>query len=87
MGDANLAKDEFFRDEIAKNKEGYVDIALILKCNKIKKLGVNKAKQVLTACGESALVEFSKDGLRIRRKGNNTLPEKTGTLKKRDAKV
>ena len=43
LGDLNLAKDDFFRDLISANKEGYVDIAVVLKCNKIKKLGVNKA--------------------------------------------
>jgi len=44
LGDANLAIDEFFRDIISQNKEGWMDIAVMLKCNKVKKLGVNASK-------------------------------------------
>ena len=44
LGDSNLAVDDFFRDIISQNKDGFIDIAVILKCNKIKKLGVNAAK-------------------------------------------
>ena len=43
MGDTNLAKDDFFRDLITSNKDGYVDVTAFLKCNKIKHLGVNKS--------------------------------------------
>ena len=63
MGDLNLAKDDFFREEISKAKDGYIDLALILKCNKIKKLGINKATQVVKACKDSKLVEFTKNGM------------------------
>jgi La-related protein 7 len=43
MGDLNLSKDDFFRDIISSSQDGYIDIAYILKCNKVKKLGVNKS--------------------------------------------
>ena len=82
-----MAKDDFFRDEIAKGKDGYIDLALVLKCNKVKKLGVNKAAQVVKACKDSTEVEFSKDGLKVRRTGNKALPGKTGTTKKREVKA
>jgi hypothetical protein len=59
----------------------------MLKCNKVKKLGVNKATQIVTALKDSKEVEISKDRLRIRRTGNAALPEKTGTTKKRDTKA
>jgi len=44
LGDANLAVDDFFRDIISQNKDGFLDLGVILKCNKVKKLGVNSAK-------------------------------------------
>jgi len=87
LGDLNLQKDDFFRDLIESSKDGYVDIAYILKCNKIKKLGVNKAAQVVTACKASKDVEFSADGNKVRRTENKALPEKTESKKKRDAKA
>jgi hypothetical protein len=87
LGDANLAVDDFFRDIISQNKDGFIDIAVILKCNKIKKLGVNSAKQIIDACKDSTNVETSKDGTKIRRMKNAVLPEKTGSLKKREAKL
>jgi len=36
-----LSRDEFFRELIETNKEGYLPFDNILKCNKIKKMGVN----------------------------------------------
>ena len=86
LGDANLAVDDFFRDIISQNKDGFLDLGVILKCNKVKKLGVNSAKQIVEACKDSTNVEVSKDGTKIRRCKNAPLPEKTGSLKKRDAK-
>jgi hypothetical protein len=41
LSDANLKQDEFFHEQISKN-DGYLPIHLILKCNKIKKLGANE---------------------------------------------
>ena len=78
LGDINLAKDDFFREQIEQGKDGYIDLALVLKCNKIKKLGVSKAAQIVKACTSSDSVEFSKDGLKLRRKDNKALPDKTG---------
>jgi len=48
-------------------KDGFIDISCILKCNKIKHLGVNKPQQIVAACKDSTDVEVSKDGLKIRR--------------------
>jgi len=88
LGDLNLSKDEFFRDMISSNKDGYMDISSVLKCNKIKHLGVNKPAQIVAALKDSQSVEVSKDGLKIRRTGNASLPAKVDVpLKKRDAKA
>ena len=40
MGDLNLSKDDFFRTQIKSNKDGYLNFECILKCNKVKKMGV-----------------------------------------------
>ena len=87
LSDANLSKDEFFRSQIAANKNGYLNFDSILKCNKVKKLGVLKPEQLAKACENSKLVEVNKDGLSVRRAGNKKLPEQTGTIRKRDAKA
>ena len=41
MGDANLARDAFFRGKISDDKDGYIDLSIFLNCNKIKKMGVD----------------------------------------------
>jgi hypothetical protein len=87
LGDENISKDEFFRDIISSDKDGFVPFSNILKCNKVKKLGVSSAKQLADACKDSTEVEVSKDGLKVRRFGNKALPEKTGTNKKRETKA
>ena len=41
LGDKNLAKDDFFRNQIMMDKkEGYVSMDTFQKCNAIKKLSV-----------------------------------------------
>jgi hypothetical protein len=40
MSDINLSKDDFFRTQIKSNKDGYLNFECILKCNKVKKMGV-----------------------------------------------
>jgi hypothetical protein len=87
LGDANLAIDDFFRDLVGQNKDGYIDIGFILKCNKIKKLGVNSSKQIADAIADSKDVELDKEGKKIRRTANKALPAKIATSKKRDAKA
>ena len=40
MSDANLERDDFFREKITSNKGGYVSISLFMNCNKVKKMGI-----------------------------------------------
>jgi len=87
LGDMNLAKDDFFRDKILEDKaDGYVELDVFQKCNAIKKLNLT-TEDIAKACADSKDVEISKDNKKIRRTGNKALPEKTGTLKKRDNKA
>ena len=72
--DGNLEKDAFFYNKILDDAEGYIDIDLIMNCNKIKALGINKdtIKEVVK---DSTEVEVDASGAKIRRKGNKPLPE------------
>jgi hypothetical protein len=61
LGDENLSKDDFFRDQISKNpKTGYINLSIFLNCNKIKKLNTTE-KEIVEACKDSDLLEFNKD--------------------------
>ncbi len=41
MSDANLERDDFFREKITSNKGGYVSISLFMNCNKVKKMAIS----------------------------------------------
>lgn len=87
LGDLNLSKDDFFRDLISSNSDGWLPLSALLKCNKVKKMGVTIGDQLVKGCKESTNVEFNADGDSVRRIGNKALPTKTGSLKKREAKA
>jgi len=54
--------------------EGYLDVDLILNCNKIKQLSVNK-EDIINAIKLSTELELDSTGTRFRRNGNKALPE------------
>lgn len=74
LSDGNLKRDTFFYGKIAEDKDGFVDIALFLNCNKIKALNAT-SEQIASECRSSSKVEVSECGKRIRRRGNKELPE------------
>ena len=82
LGDANLARDKFFREQILTDKQGLVAVQHFLNCNNIKKEGWS-AEDILAACKSSDHVEVI--GKAIRRKDNKALPEKSE--RKRDQKA
>jgi len=41
MSDANLSRDRFFREQIQIDKEGWIDIAHFLNCNKVKSMSIS----------------------------------------------
>ena len=55
------------------NKEGWVNIAHFLNCNKVKALKVG-AEEIAEACADSTEIDVSEDKLTIRRKDNLALP-------------
>lgn len=81
LSDYNLAKDAFFYTKISEDAGGYLDLELVMNCNKIKTQGTTK-EQILEAVKGSKLVEMNESGDRIRRKDNNALPEPNFKQKK-----
>lgn len=92
LSDKNLKTDNFFYDLIKNNKEGWVELSVIQKCNAIKNMKLKDA-DIVAALEGSKDVEVSKDNKSIRRANNQALPaapegkDKNGNQKKRDAKA
>ena len=87
LGDANLSRDDFFRERIEANKDGYVELTVFLNCNNVKKLGVKTTAVLADTLASSTALELNEAKTGVRRKDNMVLPQKTGTLRKRDAKA
>lgn len=81
LSDKNLAHDSFFHAKVSEAEDGYIPIDILLKCNKIKHLGVTDIEEVQIAVASSTEVEVK--GETIRRKGNKSLPELILLEKKR----
>ena len=63
LSDKNLTQDKFFNEKLREGKDGWMDLSLILNCNKIKSLKLKDANQeVAEAVKESSEVEVSEDG-------------------------
>jgi len=82
LGDINLSRDKFFREQIQTDKEGYISVTHFLNCNNVKKQGW-KTEDIIAACKDSTLVEIK--GQKVRRAGNKELPE--FQVKKREVKA
>lgn len=72
LSDDNLKHDKFFHDKISANAEGWLEISLILSCNKMKVMRATR-EDVLASLKESK-IEVKEDGLSIRRPGQLALP-------------
>ena len=82
LGDENLKRDDFFHKLISADANGYLDLDIILKCNKIKKKGWTK-DDLIKGIELSTFVELDKTKQKVRRKDNLKLPELTLLNKKR----
>ena len=56
-------------------RDHFVKLSLFLNCNKIKKLGVNKAQQLLDAIATDDQLELNPDKTMVRSKALDDLPE------------
>jgi len=72
LSDDNLKGDKFFHERITGNSEGWLEIASILSCNKMKAMRATK-EDVLEGL-KGSKIEVKEDGLSIRRPGNLALP-------------
>jgi len=72
LSDENLRYDKFFHEKIAGDAEGWLDIALLLSCNKMKALRAS-VDDVHVAL-ETSKLELGKDGSAVRRPANAALP-------------
>ena len=74
LSDENLKQDSFFHQKISEEPNGYLDIDLLLKCNKIKKAGWSK-EEIIEGIKISDIIELDKTNNKVRRKDNKPLPE------------
>merc|ERR1719498_823910 len=72
LSDDNLRHDKFFHEKISGNSDGWLELALILSCNKMKAMRATK-EDVLAAL-KGSKIEVKEDNLSIRRPGNLALP-------------
>ena len=82
LSDENLEKDSFFHEKISSSANGYLDLELLLKCNKIKNKGWTK-EDLKKGIELSDALELDKTGEKVRKKGNLELPELLLLAKKR----
>jgi len=73
LSDENLKFDKFFHEKIATDSEGWLEMNLVLSCNKMKALRATQADVV--AALESSKIEMKDGGASIRRPGNAPLPK------------
>ena len=67
LSDDNLKGDSFFHEKISENKDGYIDLDLFLKCNKVKKAKWTK-ENIIEGVKLSTEIELSENNNKIRRK-------------------
>jgi len=67
FSDSNLTKDRMLSQLIQEDAEGYLDVSIFLKFNRIRKLTPN-IEDITKAINKSTLIELSDDKTKIRRK-------------------
>eukprot|EP00930_Biecheleria_cincta_P054221 TRINITY_DN401_c0_g1_i1.p1 TRINITY_DN401_c0_g1~~TRINITY_DN401_c0_g1_i1.p1 ORF type:complete len:455 (+),score=137.89 TRINITY_DN401_c0_g1_i1:55-1365(+) len=73
LSDENLKYDKFFHEKIAADKEGWLEMQLILSCNKMKVMRATK-DDVIASLKESK-IEINATGDKLRRPGGAPLPK------------
>jgi hypothetical protein len=72
LSDDNLKYDKFFHEKISGSADGWLEVSLVLSCNKMKAMRATK-EDVLAAL-KGSKIEVKEDSLYIRRPGNLSLP-------------
>jgi len=81
FSDSNLSKDKFLRQEIKIAPEGYVDLNVFLKFNKIRQL-TDDLVLIAKALKKSELLEVNQEKSHVRRKSEFVEPSQKKTDKK-----
>ena len=88
LSDKNLIQDKFFNEKISESKDGWLDLSLILACNKIKQMKLkNGIDDLAAAVADSKEVEVDGEKKKVRRAGGKTVPTLSVSAKKRDSKA
>jgi len=74
LSDTNLEHDSFFHNKISQDPNGYLDLDILLKCNKIKNAGWT-IEDIKAGIKLSDKIELDKEEKKVRRKNNAKLPE------------
>ena len=74
LSDENLETDEFFHKIISAEKDGYLDLDIIMQCKKVQKSSWDK-NMIIESIKDSTQVELNPEKTKIRRIGNKPLPE------------
>ncbi|CAL8076799.1 unnamed protein product [Calicophoron daubneyi] len=61
LSEGNLSRDRLFRSEMERRPDQGIPIELLLKCNRLQRLGVNEEK-LARAVAKSSLLQLSADG-------------------------
>eukprot|EP00057_Strongylocentrotus_purpuratus_P013086 XP_011667560.1 PREDICTED: la-related protein 7 isoform X3 [Strongylocentrotus purpuratus] len=67
FSDANLRKDRFLKQEMAKSKDGYISVDIIANFNKLLSMTEDR-KMVISAIQLSAILKLSEDQLFVKRR-------------------
>jgi hypothetical protein len=74
LSDTNLEHDAFFHQKITEDPNRYLDLELLLKCNKCKNAGWT-LDDIKSGIKLSENIELDKEEKKVRRKDNKPLPE------------
>jgi len=74
LSDENLKHDKFFHEKISGDPEGWLDLSLVLACNKMKVMHTTE-QDIRDALKESTVEIRVGDPVAIRRPGNASLPK------------
>jgi len=87
LSDENLKLDKVFSEKIAANKDGWLDIDLILQRNEMKDMSATKenvkSSLIFVRFNKDSKIEISKDGAFVRRLGNAPVPKLESRLAKK----
>ncbi len=81
FSDSNLSKDRFLRQEIQVAPDGFVDLSVFLKFNKIRQLTSNQ-EIIAKALKKSELLEINQEKTHVRRRTEFVEPSQKKTDKR-----